>query len=86
MPAITHVVGISADGTSLGLADTVRVPAGRHRLTFAYTGLSLSVPERVRFRYRLDGFDGDWSAPVTTREAIYTNLAPGPYRFRVKGR
>ena len=83
MPAITHVVGMSADGTSLGLGENVRVPAGRHRLTFTYTGLSLSVPERVRFRYRLDGFDGDWSAPVTTREAIYTNLAPGPYRFRV---
>ena len=83
MPAITHVLGISADGTPLGLAENVRVPAGRQRLTFTYTGLSLSVPERVRFRYRLDGFDGDWSAPVTTREAIYTNLAPGPYRFRV---
>ena len=83
MPAITHVVGISADGTALGLGENVRVPPGRHRLTFTYTGLSLSVPERVRFRYRLDGFDGDWSAPVTTREAIYTNLAPGPYRFRV---
>jgi signal transduction histidine kinase len=43
----------------------------------------LSVPERVRFRYRLDGFDPDWSQPVTTREAVYTNLGPGPYRFRV---
>jgi ligand-binding sensor domain-containing protein/signal transduction histidine kinase len=83
MPAITHVVGLSADGTALGLGGKVRVPAGSHRLTFSYTGLSLSVPERVRFRYRLDGFDRDWSAPVTAREAIYTNLAPGPYRFRV---
>jgi signal transduction histidine kinase len=41
------------------------------------------VPERVRFRYRLDAFDRGWSEPVATREAAYTNLPPGPYRFRV---
>jgi signal transduction histidine kinase len=41
------------------------------------------VPERVRFRYRLDGFDRGWSPPVTTREAVYTNLGPGSYHFRV---
>ena len=35
------------------------------------------------FRYRLDGFDRDWSAPVTERQAVYTNLGPGTYRFRV---
>jgi signal transduction histidine kinase len=45
--------------------------------------LSLSLPERVRFRYRLDGYDGAWSEPVAAREAAYTNLGPGPYRFRV---
>jgi signal transduction histidine kinase len=50
---------------------------------FGYTGLSLSVPERVRFRYRLDGFDHDWSEPVATREAVYTNLSPSSYRFRL---
>jgi signal transduction histidine kinase len=37
----------------------------------------------VRFRYRLDGFDREWSDPVAERQAIYTNLAPGHYRFRV---
>jgi signal transduction histidine kinase len=45
--------------------------------------LSLSAPELVRFRYRLDGYDSDWSAAGTTREAGYTNLGPRPYRFRV---
>jgi signal transduction histidine kinase len=48
-----------------------------------YAGVNLSVPERVKYRYRLDGFDTRWSEPVSTREAIYTNLGPGPYRFRV---
>ncbi len=61
----------------------VRIPAGRQRITFDYTGLSLSVPGRVRFKYRLDGFDRGWSQPVATREANYTNLGPGSYRFHV---
>jgi signal transduction histidine kinase len=37
----------------------------------------------VRFRYRLDGFDRDWSEPVAERQAVFTNLGPGTYRFRV---
>jgi signal transduction histidine kinase len=82
-PALAHVESVAADGRSIPIADLVRVPAGRQRLTFGYTGLSLSVPERVRFRYRLDGFDRDWSEPVTARESVYTNLGPGTYRFRV---
>jgi signal transduction histidine kinase len=45
--------------------------------------VSLSAPDRIRFRYRLDGFDEGWSEPVPAREAIYTNLGPGSYRFRV---
>ena len=50
---------------------------------FEYTGLSLAVPERIRFRYFLEGFDSSWSQPVTAREAVYTNLGPGSYRFRL---
>jgi signal transduction histidine kinase len=41
------------------------------------------VPDRVRFRYRLDGSDRDWSEPVAERQAVFTNLGPGTYRFRV---
>jgi signal transduction histidine kinase len=41
------------------------------------------VPDQVRFRYRLDGFDRDWSEPVAERQAVFTNLGPGSYRFRV---
>ena len=52
-------------------------------MTFSYAGLSLAVPERVRYRYRLDGFDRGWSRDVTARQAVYTNLPPGSYTFRV---
>jgi len=82
-PVLTHVESVLADGRSMSLDGPVRVPAGPQRLTFGYTGLSLSVPDRVRFRYRLDGFDRDWSEPVAARESTYTNLGPGRYRFRV---
>lgn len=83
VPAIVHIEMISADGSPVDLQDPARIPAARQRITFSYAGLSLSVPERVRFRYILDGFDRDWSEPITAREAIYTNLGPGSYSFRV---
>jgi hypothetical protein len=52
-------------------------------ITIAYTALSLSVPERVHFRYRLEGFDKDWQDVGTRRAAYYTKLSPGQYRFQV---
>lgn len=50
---------------------------------FSFAGLSLSVPERVRFRYLLERYDRDWSKPVSDRQASYTNVGPGSYHFRV---
>ena len=48
-----------------------------------YTALSFVAPEKARFRYRLEGQDPDWKEVVNERQAPYTNLAPGPYTFRV---
>jgi len=80
---ISHIQSITADGTPIDLRGPVRIPAGSKRIEFGYAGLSLSVPERVRFRYALDGFDPDWSQPVAARQAVYTNLGPRRYRFHV---
>lgn len=82
-PAIAHIEAIFADGNQVDLQKPVHVPASQQRIVFDYSGLSFAVPDRVRFRYRLDGFDHDWSEPVATRQAVYTNLGPGPYRFRI---
>jgi signal transduction histidine kinase/ligand-binding sensor domain-containing protein len=82
-PALVHVEEISADGKPIILGQGVRIPSPHQRITLRYTGLSLSVPTRVRFKFRLDGFDQGWSEPTATREAVYTNLDPGSYRFRV---
>jgi ligand-binding sensor domain-containing protein/signal transduction histidine kinase len=82
-PALVHVNGISADGRLINLAQGVRIPPPHQRITLSYSGLILSVPERVRFMYRLDGFDQAWTEPTTAREAIYTNLDAGSYLFHV---
>ena len=48
-----------------------------------YTALSLSIPERVLFQYRLEGHDTEWQEPGTRRQAFYNDLRPGKYKFRV---
>jgi diguanylate cyclase (GGDEF)-like protein len=63
--------------------DGAVLPPGPGALEFHYTGLSLLAAERVRFRYRLDGFDADWVDAGARRAAFYTNTPPGRYRFRV---
>ena len=82
-PAVPHVEAIMADSDPITVGELVRIPSSRKRITFIYSGLSLAVPERVRFRYSLYGFDRGWSEPTAAREAVYTNLGPGSYRFRV---
>ena len=81
--AISHVEAVTADGVAINPTDSMRVPASHKRITFAYTGLSLTVPDRVRFRYLLEGFDRQWSESSAAREAVYTNLGPGAYRFHL---
>ena len=83
VPALPHIEAITADNNPVNLAASVRIPPSPRRITFEYTGLSLAVPERIRFRYFLEGFDSSWSQPVAAREAVYTNLGPGSYRFRL---
>ena len=83
-PALPQVQSISADGEAIRMGPAMRIAGGHQRITFVYSGLSLSIPDRVRYRYRLEGFDRDWSQPVTARETVYTNLPPGHYRFVVQ--
>jgi len=62
----------------------VRLPAQTRDLRIDYTALSLVTPERVLFRYKLEGWDRDWQDAGSRRQAFYTNLAPKSYTFRVK--
>lgn len=82
-PAIVHIEALAADGSAVELSQSIRIPSARQRIAFNFVGLSLTIPERVKFRYKLDGFDPEWSDPVSAGEAIYTNLNPGSYTFHV---
>jgi ligand-binding sensor domain-containing protein/signal transduction histidine kinase len=72
-----------ADGTVVDAAQQVRLQPLTRDVEFDYTALSLAEPRKVRFRYKLEGFDSDWRDAGTRRQAFYTNLRPRTYRFRV---
>jgi signal transduction histidine kinase len=78
-----HIERISADGNSYNASDGLRLPRVARDLTIDYTALSLAVPQKVRFRYKLEGQDPDWKEVVNERQVRYTNLSPGHYTFRV---
>jgi signal transduction histidine kinase/ligand-binding sensor domain-containing protein/CheY-like chemotaxis protein len=82
-PPPVHVESVVADGRTLAATDRLELPPGASTVEFRYTALSLSAPNRVRFRYWLEGFDKAWVDGDTRRVAYYTNLPPGSYRFRV---
>jgi ligand-binding sensor domain-containing protein/signal transduction histidine kinase len=82
-PAVARVENVMIDGNPIDLQGTLRIPSTQRRLVIDYSALCLVGSDRLRFRYRLDGFDHAWSEPVVSRQAIYTNLGPGSYVFRV---
>ncbi|WP_372172616.1 two-component regulator propeller domain-containing protein [Xanthomonas axonopodis] len=83
LPPPVYLHAVEVDGRPFLPGALLQLPVGAQQLRIAYAALSLSIPERVRFRYRLEGVDQGWQDAGTRREAIYTNLRPGHYRFRV---
>ncbi len=86
LPPPVLVEGVAVAGTAL-LADTLdgdlKLPPGRRRLEFQYTALSLTDPEKVRFKYKLEGLESSWDEAGTKRTADYSYIPPGRYQFRV---
>ncbi len=82
-PPPVKIERVLADKHEIVLASEVRVPPGRGELEFHYTALSFKHPEKNRFRYQLEGVDSDWVEAETRRVALYNNLQPGTYRFKV---
>ncbi|MCE9672876.1 histidine kinase [Myxococcus stipitatus] len=83
LPPPVSIRRMRVDGATLPLGEDLVLPQGAGNLEIDYTALSLSIPERVRFRYRLEGVDEDWQDVGTRRTAYYSRLEPGRYRFRV---
>ena len=83
--AVQNFTGTPAAELKSGTEKTalLRIPPGQHRLEFRYAGPSFCAPERIRFRYRLEGADPEWVEAGKERSAFYGPLPPGEYRFRV---
>lgn len=84
VPPPVEILSVSVDGAAVPIhGGQVQLPAGTRNLRIAFTALSLSIPERVRFRYRLEGFESQWTQSAA-RSALYNAPGSGRYVFRVR--
>ncbi len=86
---INKLVDFRAPGSPLKrpayLSPGMTIPHSANMVTFEFASMEFSAPEEHRYQYKLDGFDADWIMAGTDRSAVYTNLDPGTYTFRVRG-
>jgi signal transduction histidine kinase/ligand-binding sensor domain-containing protein len=75
---------VLADGIEMPNRQNISLAPDNSKIEVHYSVIQLRSQERVRFRYKLDGFDKDWTEASSPRVAYYTNLPPGKYRFRVE--
>ncbi len=78
-----QVEQIVADRRKYIPRENLRLPPHTRDIEIDYTALSFVAPQKVRFRYKLEGHDSDWQDPQNRRQAFYTDLLPGNYRFHV---
>jgi signal transduction histidine kinase/ligand-binding sensor domain-containing protein len=83
VPPPVLIRALTVAGHTIEPIPGLTLPAYTTAVGFDYLGLSLAAAEKVRYRYRLDGLDTDWRELTAARQALYTNLRPGRYAFRV---
>jgi signal transduction histidine kinase len=83
LPPAVVVESVLLDEHAYDPAALTRVPAAVTHVDFEYAGISLKAPQKVRYRYKLEGFDPDWVDAGAQRIAYYTNLPPADYQFEV---
>jgi signal transduction histidine kinase len=83
LPPPVHIEQLIADRKTFVPQAGMRLPPLTRDLEIDYTGLSFVVPRKTLFRYRLEGHDAGWQDAGARRQAFYTDLPPGDYRFRV---
>jgi PAS domain S-box-containing protein len=82
-PALTYIESVTVDRKEYSAGNNLKLPANPRDLQIDYTSPTFAIPQRVKFRYRLDGYDRDWHDAGTRRQAFYTDLPPGNYSFHV---
>lgn len=83
IPVAVRIESIAAGDNQVSLAEAPEFPAGTQNITINFAGTNLSMPQKIRYRYKLDGADHDWSNVVSSRQVVYRNLTPGSYQFHV---
>ncbi|MGH7943327.1 MAG: two-component regulator propeller domain-containing protein [Limisphaerales bacterium] len=87
LPPPVHIEKMLVDGRIDGGVDgpggPLQIGPGHQRFEFDYTGISFVSPEKMAFKYRLDGLDHEWTDAGTKRNVVYTYIPPGKYRFEV---
>jgi signal transduction histidine kinase len=83
VPPSTFITSVTVDEKVYENPSSLNIPKGAQNIQIDYTATSLLIPQRVQFRYKLEGFDQDWQKAGTRRQAFYSRLPPGSYSFRV---
>lgn len=83
VPVTVRIDSMFAGGNQVNAQNPIKIPSGIQSVTLNYGSTNLAVPERIRFRYKLDGSDQGWSDAVASRQVVYKNLGPGTYLFRI---
>lgn len=97
IPPLTHIKSIllnrkkfdwseysKGNDKTTGLPVDLELPYNKNNLTFEWVGLSFKIPEKVRYQYKLEGADKDWSPMISDRSVTYPNLSNGDYTFMVR--
>ncbi len=84
IPPQVVVERVLVDNKEVSFDKPIVVPPGKGQLEFEFTAPSFIAPDKIQFRYMLEGFDNDWTQAGTRRVAYYTNIPHGKYRFRVR--
>ncbi|RXH58110.1 putative two-component system sensor kinase [Granulicella sibirica] len=82
-PVRVRIESATAEGISPESKQSMILPPNTQNITFRYGGTNLAMPERTRFRYRLDGLDQSWSIGASSRQVVFTPLSPGSHTFRI---
>jgi len=83
VPPCTFITSATVDGQVYEDAASLKISRSAQNIQINYTATSLLIPQRVQFRYKLEGFDRDWQRVGTRRQAFYSRLPPGHYSFHV---
>ncbi len=83
-PPPTRLLRLRVDGSEYPVDREPTIAAGVHNLEFEYGAIDYQAPERIRYRYRLEGYQKDWTDAGARRSAYFTNLPPGRYHFQVQ--